>query len=168
MTAGGDGDDRRPEVVVSRRIAADPETVFAFFTDPDRFRRWLGVGAELDPRPDGAFRVQLTPRTVIRGRFVAVEAPRRVVFTWGLEVEEDAPDDFALPAGLAEVPPGSTTVEVTFEADGDGTVLTLRHRDLPTADAERLHGAQWALRLERVGIAATGGDPGPEPLVGAD
>jgi len=32
---------------------ASPETVFAFFTDPEKLTRWLAVEATLDPRPGG-------------------------------------------------------------------------------------------------------------------
>ena len=39
------------------RIEAEPETVFAFFTDPEKMVRWMGIGATLDPRPGGVFSV---------------------------------------------------------------------------------------------------------------
>jgi uncharacterized protein YndB with AHSA1/START domain len=35
------------------RIGASPETVFAFFTDPEKLTRWLYDGATVDPRPGG-------------------------------------------------------------------------------------------------------------------
>jgi uncharacterized protein YndB with AHSA1/START domain len=38
-------------------IAARPETVFRYFTDPVRFARWMGRGSMLDPRPGGRLRV---------------------------------------------------------------------------------------------------------------
>ena len=34
-------------------IAARPEIVFAFFTDPAKMIRWMGKQATLDPRPGG-------------------------------------------------------------------------------------------------------------------
>lgn len=42
------------------RIAAPPEVVFAYFTDPIRIVSWMGVSALLDPRPGGTFRVEVT------------------------------------------------------------------------------------------------------------
>jgi len=33
------------------RIAARPETVFAFWTDPGKMARWMGRDVRLDPRP---------------------------------------------------------------------------------------------------------------------
>jgi hypothetical protein len=51
---------------------------------------------------------------------------------------------------------------VTLEPDGDGTLVRLRHLDLPEQSRE-IHGQGWDLFLGRLTIAATGGDPGPEP-----
>ena len=140
-------------VELERRIAAPRETVFAFFTDPERYRRWQGVDAELDPRPGGVFRVMMTGETgqVVRGEYVEVTPPHRVVFTWGYEGNE----------GL---PPGGSTVEVVLEPDGDGTVLTLRHQGLPSDTACRLHVWGWDLTLDRLTAAASGADPGPNPF----
>jgi uncharacterized protein YndB with AHSA1/START domain len=74
-------------IEVERRIAARPETVFSYFTDPKRYRLWQGVDAELDPRPGGMFRVTMTGKsgTVVRREYVELDPPRRLVFTWGLE-----------------------------------------------------------------------------------
>ncbi len=33
------------------RIAARPETIFPFFTDPEQMVRWKGTSATRDPRP---------------------------------------------------------------------------------------------------------------------
>ena len=41
------------------RIAATPETVFGFFTDPEKMTRWKGTTAKLDPRPGGIYRVDV-------------------------------------------------------------------------------------------------------------
>ena len=35
------------------RIAARPETVWRYWTDPERMCAWWGAAAELDPRPGG-------------------------------------------------------------------------------------------------------------------
>lgn len=159
-------DDRAAEgsnanvVVIERRIAARPETVFFYFTDPERYRLWQGVDAELDPRAGGVFRVTMTgrSRSVTSGVFVEIDPPSRIVFTWGWEQRD------GLPEGMQGVPPGASTVEVELEADGDGTVLRLRHADLSTDEACRFHRSGWDLTLDRLAIVATGGDPGPSPL----
>jgi uncharacterized protein YndB with AHSA1/START domain len=79
----------QPEVaaVVEReiRIAARPETVFDFFVDPEKMVRWKGRRAELDPRPGGVYRVDINDQAIARGEYVEIDAPNRVVFTWGWE-----------------------------------------------------------------------------------
>lgn len=63
------------------RIAARPETVFSFFTDPVKFIRWKGIKATLDPRPGGIYRVDINGRDVVRGEYVEITSYSRVVFT---------------------------------------------------------------------------------------
>ena len=72
-------------VVRETEIEARPETVFGFFTEPDKMVRWMGSSAELDPRPAGVFRVDIRGEWVARGEFVEVVPHERVVFTWGWE-----------------------------------------------------------------------------------
>jgi uncharacterized protein YndB with AHSA1/START domain len=139
------------------RIAARPETVFAFFTDRDKMVLWKGRGAELDPRPGGIYRVDINGRDVARGEYVEVDPPRRVVFTWGWEREGE---------GHA-VPPGSSRVEVSLEPDGDGTLVRLRHLGLPDEELE-IHGQGWDLYLGRLAKAAAGENPAPDPWAQSD
>lgn len=138
------------DVVREVRIRARPETIFPFFTDPARYVRWMGRLATLDARPGGTYRVTLNEQDIARGEFVEVVPYRRIVFTWGWE----APGN---PVG-----PGSTTVVVDLIPDGDGTIVRLTHRGLPEG-ARPVHQAGWSLYLERLAIAAQGGDPGPDP-----
>ena len=64
-------------------IAARPETIFRYFTDPARFARWMGQGSVLEAEPGGRLRVGYPTGQVAGGRVVALEADRRIVFTWG-------------------------------------------------------------------------------------
>jgi uncharacterized protein YndB with AHSA1/START domain len=137
------------------RIAARPETVFEFFTDPEKMIRWKGRRAELDARPGGTYRVEINDQAVALGEYVEVDPPGRIVFTWGWEGQESGQGEHA-------VPPGSSRVEITLEPLGDGTLVRLRHLDLP-ADAREIHGQGWDLYLGRLTAAASGGDPGPDP-----
>jgi uncharacterized protein YndB with AHSA1/START domain len=132
----------------SVRLSATPECVFPYLTDAALMVRWMGDWAELDPVEGGAFVVDING-IPIRGRYLAVEPPRRVVFTWGA-------------AGNDRIPPESTVVEITLHAEGDETVLELVHRQLPTEELPQ-HGVGWGHFLERLSIAATGNDPGPDP-----
>lgn len=135
---------------LTTRIAARPETVFPYLTDPDRYALWMGTEATLDPEPGGSYRVFMRDGIEARGEFVEVDPPHRVVFTWGWE-------------GHPLVPPGSTRVEVMLEPDGDGTLVRLVHHDLPSDEERDQHREGWVLYLDRLATAATGGDPGPDP-----
>ncbi|HKE74634.1 MAG TPA: SRPBCC domain-containing protein [Acidimicrobiales bacterium] len=120
------------------RIAATPEAVFPYLTDPALMVRWMGEWADLVPSPGGTFAVDIQGNPV-RGEFVAVEPPHRLVFTWGM-------------AG-SDVPPGSSTVEITLRPDGDGTVVALVHRDLPPGQVAD-HGTGWDHYLPRLAEVA--------------
>jgi uncharacterized protein YndB with AHSA1/START domain len=137
-------------VEVEARIAASPETVFDFFTDPDKMIQWMGRSAQLDPRPGGSFRCDINGDAVASGSYVALEPPNRVVFTWGWEGEDSV------------TKPGSSTVEVLLSSDGDGTHLRLIHRDLASAESATKHRHGWRHYLDRLRIAATGADPGAD------
>ena len=39
-------------------IGAPRETVFAYFTDSERFARWWGAGSRIDPRPGGEVEIR--------------------------------------------------------------------------------------------------------------
>lgn len=134
------------------RIAAPPELVFRYFTDPARIVHWMGLAALLDPRPGGTFRVEVNGRDVVIGEYVEVDPPHRVVFSWGF----DGPDPF--------VAPGSTLVEVTLERDGDATILTLLHHGLAdhTRDA---HAEGWVHYVARLAPVAAGQAAQPDPWI---
>jgi uncharacterized protein YndB with AHSA1/START domain len=119
------------------RIAARPETVFRFFTEPELLLEWMGIAATLEPVPGGAYRVVMDGTPTVRGEFVEVDAPTRVVFTWGYEGDDPL------------VAVGASTVEVTLRADGDGTLLRLVHSGL-TDQARELHIQAWPFFLDRL------------------
>jgi len=152
---------RRDVIEFERRIGAPPETVFSYFTDPDRYRRWQGVDAELDPRPGGLFQVRMTghAQMIARGEYLELDPPRRLSFSWGWEPTAD------LDAAQQSVAPGTSTVEVVLVPDGNGTLLRLRHSGLPTQDACRFHHWGWELTLDRLAGAARGDDLGPNPFL---
>jgi hypothetical protein len=54
-------------------------------------------------------------------------------------------------------------VEIELEPEGDGTRLRFTHRDLPSAESAESHTQGWDHYLERLKIAAGGGDPGVDP-----
>lgn len=123
-------------VELSMTIHATPATVFRFFTDPARFARWWagpgGGKATIEPRVGGAVRIEYQGgRSVMAGRVLEIDEPRRFVFSWGYESGNDA------------VRAGSTRVEITLEAVAEGTALTLRHLGLPTPEQRAGHRLGW-------------------------
>lgn len=132
-------------------IEASPEIVFGYFTDPDKLAQWHGVYAELEPRPGGKFRLNVTGRDVASGAFVTLEPYERIVFTWGWERPGHA------------IPPGLTTVDVTLTPIGSGTLVRLRHSGFPTSRSRQEHERGWRHYLGRLRVAGAGGDPGPDP-----
>jgi len=122
---------------VEQRIAASPAIVFSYLTDPEKFVMWMGAGAQLDPRPGGIVRIEVDGEHIATGEYREVDPPHRVVFSWGWEASP-------------EVPPGSTTVEITLTAEGEGTVLRLRHMGLPTNEQRSSHRNGWVMYAEHL------------------
>jgi len=120
-------------------IAARPRLVFDYFTRPEALVRWMGDLAVLDPRPGGEFTVFFGGRSV-RGRYLELDPPRRLVISWGR-------------GGSAEFPPEVSTLEVTLEPEGQGTIVTIVHSGLPEAEAPK-HAAGWRGYLARLAAVA--------------
>src|SRR5690348_18373821 len=139
-------------------VPASPGDVFAFFTDPDRYVRWMGSSAGLERVPGGVYRVRMADGFAAAGRFVEVAFPRVVVFTGGFADDEAASrtkrGGGGGPGGAGAMPAGSTRVTVTFrEADG-GTLLTLRHENLPSESLREGHEVAWNTYLPRLAVRA--------------
>ena len=136
------------EIVVE--IEATPEVVFEYFTETVKVMEWHGAEAECDATPGGVFMLNVVVVNVVRGHFVEVDPPRRVVFTWGHEGEEEP------------FPAGSSTVEVTLTPTNAGTRLQIRHRDLPDEEHAEHHRVGWTHYMERLAHAAEGRHPGAD------
>ena len=117
------------------RIGASPADVFPYFIDPALLVQWIGESADLHPEPGGRFALDIG-KTPVRGEYVEIEPPRRVVFTWGV-------------AGKDSLPPGSTTVEIVLTADGPDTVVQLFHHDLPAEEFDS-HLEGWTAKLDQL------------------
>lgn len=130
-------------------IDAAPAAVFPYLVDAELIVRWMGEHAETEPMAGGRLRLDIIG-VPVRGTFVAVEPPHRVVFTWGH-------------AGSTVLPPGASTVEITLtEQPGPRTVVELVHSGLPVVMAPG-HARGWAHFAERLQVAAAGGDAGRDP-----
>lgn len=110
-------------------IDASPEKVFPYLVEPELLATWIGEESWNEPRTGGLFRLKF-PQSVVRGEFVELDPPRRVVFTWGRE-EGDS------------MPVGSTTVAFDLEPENGGTRVRLRHTGLPNAHEVEQHTKGW-------------------------
>lgn len=129
-------------------IEATPERVFDHFVQPELLVRWMGDVARLEAKDGGLFSVDING-VLIRGHFVRVERPNLVEIAWG-------------EAGNSAMPPGATHLRVTFEARGPLTRVELTHSGLVPSEAAK-HAMGWPHFVARLGFAAAGQDPGPDP-----
>lgn len=137
-----------PDYSTSIEIEAPADVVFDHLTTAEGMVAWMGQYASLHPEPGGEFSVDISG-TPIRGSFLEVDRPRRLVVSWGV-------------AGNDEFPPGSSRVEFTLTPTVDGTRLDLVHSGLPESKAAG-YAMGWTHFLARLRIAGPGGDPGPDP-----
>ena len=117
-----------PELATSIDIEASPEIVFDHLVTREGMLAWLGQHAELDATPGGVFAVDIDGNP-IRGEYVEVDRPHRVVVTWGL-------------LGSDELPVGSSRVEFRLTPIATGTRLDLTHTELPEAEVQN-HVTGW-------------------------
>src|SRR5262249_18489787 len=110
-----------------------------------------GSGPDAGParRCGGTSHTTFIAATPARGEFVEVDKPHRLVFTWGWDENES-------------LPPGASTIEAELTPEGKGTSLRFVHRDLSPEQAAS-HRVGWDHYLERLEVAAAGGDPGQGP-----
>jgi uncharacterized protein YndB with AHSA1/START domain len=126
-------------------IEAPPEVVFAHLVSEEGMVAWMGQHATLQPEPGGTFAVDING-VLVRGEYLEVEPPHRVVMSWGMEGSED-------------LPPGSSRVEFRLTPTANGTALALLHTELPDSRAGG-HARGWANYLGRLQLTACGIDPG--------
>jgi uncharacterized protein YndB with AHSA1/START domain len=141
------------EPLVVRRethIAAPRATVFAFLTDPQKIISWMGAEAATDAQLGGLYLVKgVAGANVARGTFREVVPVHRLAYSFGWE-------------GRAEVPPGSSLIEIDLIEEDGGTLLRMTHSGLPNASQCASHNKGWAHYLGRLGMAASGRSPGAD------
>jgi uncharacterized protein YndB with AHSA1/START domain len=123
-------------VTVSRRIAASAERLFDAWLDPASLAVWMRRdGSEptdvvADPRVGGSFAFTMNDpggQFVHAGTYTVIDRPRALEFTWRSHATHQA----------------DSLVRVTFEPDGDATVVEVRHERLPDVEAVRKHTEGW-------------------------
>jgi uncharacterized protein YndB with AHSA1/START domain len=130
------------EFTFERTIPASPDEVFDAWLNPEiPGNPWNAADKFiLDPKVDGLFYWTLKG-TSHYGRFTEVERPGRIRCTW------------MSPSTLGE----ESTVTVTFKKQGEDTLVTLVHSDLPDHEVAKAHERGWnyflGIFLEQFGEA---------------
>lgn len=116
-------------VVVTRRFAASPEAVYRAHTEPALIRKWM-LGPDgwtmpvciCEARPGGKMRFEWTDGNgngfYLTGECLELEPFSRIVHVERMHLPDPTPDNH---------------VETRFEADGNGTLMTMR-MTLPNAE----------------------------------
>lgn len=116
-------------VVVTRRFAASPEAVYRAHTEPALIRKWM-LGPDgwtmpvciCEAQPGGKMRFEWTDGNgngfYLTGECLELEPFSRIVHVERMHLPDPTPDNH---------------VETRFEADGTGTLMTMR-MTLPNAE----------------------------------
>ena len=109
-------------VVVTRRFAAPPETVYRAHIEPELLKKWL-LGPDgwtmpvciSDARPNGKIRFEWSDGKgggfYMTGEYLELEPYSRIVHVERMHLPDPTPDNH---------------IETKFEADGAGTLMTMR------------------------------------------
>jgi uncharacterized protein YndB with AHSA1/START domain len=129
-------------LIVRRTILATPARLFAAWTQPAQLRQWWGpeavecVDAQVDLRVGGRYRIanRFPDGTIlwIVGEYEVIDAPHRLVYSWGLEPLAGAPE----------------RVTVEFVARGEATEVIVTHEAIPNASIRERHEQGWQGCLE--------------------
>ena len=129
MTASQLTVDGRPALRLERRLDHSVERVWRAVTVPAELARWFVAEAPWTPAAGEEFEAGGE-----RGRITALEPPRLIAWTWGIE-------------------------EYSFEltADGDGCVLVFTHVFNPELGPGWQHAAGWETYFNRLDAHLAGG-----------
>jgi uncharacterized protein YndB with AHSA1/START domain len=129
---------------VSRVIRSGQDRVFDAWTDPAQIVKWWGAGgiicsaAEMDLVEGGDYRIaNVTPdgsTMWIVGTFSRVDAPNALSYTWAIEPITSETD--------------FSQVEVTFSGVSEGTLVSIVHTRIATAEARETNLFGWNGCLE--------------------
>lgn len=116
-------------------IRARRETVFGFLTNSREWAAWWGAGSTIDARPGGRMLIRHSSGVEASGEVLDVQAPERIVFTYGYVSREPSP-------------PGSARVTIRLDSHPHGTLLQLTHEfaDVESRD-EHVQGWRFQFSL---------------------
>ena len=123
------------EITVERTIPAPPSEVFDAWLDPKIPGTPWHENEKLivNPKVDGLWYWLSSGGTPHYGRFMEIDRPGRIQYSW---MSRNT---------LGE----ESIVTVTFERNGEDTVLTLLHSGLPNDDMARAHEKGWSYIFDK-------------------
>jgi len=137
---------RKIDVTVSRTFDVPPDRVFSAWLVPRMLGQWMFgprvrdenvVRLDLDPRVGGRFSLKVERQGVLVdhvGRYLEIEHPSRLVFTWEIE---NLPDD------------EPSVVSIDIAPKGNGCELTLIHTmDARWSEYTGRTSSAWATMLD--------------------
>ncbi|TWD73331.1 uncharacterized protein YndB with AHSA1/START domain [Kribbella amoyensis] len=127
------------DIRIERVLKATISKVYDAWTRADLLVRWycpnpaLELTVDADVRVGGDYVVTMGPY-IVRGRYLEVEPPHRLAFTWKWDSDD-----------------GETTrVQVDLAEVEDGTRLRLTHTGFATAESATNHQQGWEPELDRL------------------
>jgi len=133
------------DLVIQRQFNAPRELVFKAWTEPERLMQWWvapGVEApafDIDLRVDGSWRAAVVmsdgEQHWAYGRYVELDEPERIAFTFNWEAPADLKDSLI-------------TIDLTEQ--GDQTVMTFRHATFRTVEERNDHNEGWTICLNQL------------------
>ncbi len=137
-------------IELRRTFRASADRVFRAWTQEAALREWwcppgwVAGAVEIDLRVGGAYRIAMrrgadAAEVAVRGRFLEVRPPERLVFTWRWE------------GAFSEEP--ESRVVLQLRQSGDITELVLRHENFADVGSRQQHWSGWLAacgRLDRL------------------
>lgn len=131
--------DSPATLYVERILPAPPASVFEAWTTPEAIKFWFGGtgtaidAVQVDLRVGGRYTIRFRDdsgaETVVTGKYLHVERPRRLVFSWTMKSRDLVVDE--------------NTVTVEFHDLGGRTQVQLTHEPFLDPDVRRLHAQGW-------------------------
>jgi uncharacterized protein YndB with AHSA1/START domain len=132
---------------ITRLLNAPRELVFEVWTSAEHIAHWWGPKdftvpfSQMDARPGGNYRANIRSAEGadywMQGVFREIEKPRRLVFTWAWEDDDGKPGH-------------ETLITLTFEAQGERTLMTFRQEVFDSVEARDSHEGGWMECFDRL------------------
>ena len=130
-----------PEILeIERHFKADPERLFDAFASYEGMKAWFGPGechvidGELEFEVGGRYRLRVqteeSGEVEVVGVYQTVERPHRISFTWRWQ-------------GNPTFQAADSVVDITFDPQGNGTLLRLVQTGIQEDEARANHGHGW-------------------------